>query len=316
MKRFCFTAFLTVMVFALLGPATLVAGKPGTGGGSGFTYKKYTSPSRTVAKDSSGKVVATFTNGTRTVTLVGPSRTFWEATAADSVTHSTWVRLLSTPFSGSVNEAWLRAALADTSPDLLALAMQYIEGAPSIYTTAGLRIAGDSDYGPLQVDGTRQEGSDFNDYIGIDWTYPTSVDHPESAQIGSLDCSGFMRMIFGYRSGMPMSLDPDGGASLPRRSFQMHESAPGLIITSSLSGSTLSFSKLAPGDLVFFDASTDDGTQIDHVGMFLGLDATGHYRFVSSRKSINGPTLGDYKGKSLLDGTGLYATSFRAARRL
>lgn len=309
-------ALLSVTVLVLLAPAALIAGKPGSGGGSGFTYKKLTSPNRTVAKDSTGKVVATFTNGTRTVTLTGGSRTFWEATAADSVTHTTWVRLLPAPFSGSVNETWLRAALADTSPDLLALAMQYIEGAPSIYSTTGLRIAGDADYGPMQDDGTRQEGSDFNDYLGIDWTYPTSVDHPESGQMGSLDCSGFMRMIFGYRSGLPMSLDPDGGASFPRRSFQMQESAPGLILTSTLSGGTINFAMLAPGDLVFFDASTDDGTQIDHVGMYLGRDTTGHYRFVSSRKSINGPTLGDYNGRSLLDGTGLYATSFRAARRL
>jgi cell wall-associated NlpC family hydrolase len=73
---------------------------------------------------------------------------------------------------------------------------------------------------------------------------------------------------------------------------------------------------LSPGDLVFFDAATNDGTQIDHVGMYLGTDEGGNYRFVSSRKSINGPTMGDYSGKSILNGSGLYATSFRAARRL
>jgi hypothetical protein len=68
--------------------------------------------------------------------------------------------------------------------------------------------------------------------------------------------------------------------------------------------------------LVFFDAAADDGKQIDHVGIYLGRDAGGNHRFVSSRKSINGPTLGDYNGRSILNGTGLYAKAFRAARRL
>ena len=76
------------------------------------------------------------------------------------------------------------------------------------------------------------------------------------------------------------------------------------------------FSRLQPGDLVFFDADAGDGPQVDHVGIYLGPDTGGHHRFLSSRKSANGPTLGDTSGKSLLDGTGLYAKSFRAARRL
>ena len=55
------------------------------------------------------------------------------------------------------------------------------------------------------------------------------------------------------------------------------------------------------------------------VGLFLGVDSAGYHRFISSRKSINGPTLGDYKGRSILEpvnGTGLYAHAFRAVRRL
>ena len=80
------------------------------------------------------------------------------------------------------------------------------------------------------------------------------------------------------------------------------------------------YDKLTVGVLVFYDASTDDGTQVDHVGMYLGKDQGGNHRFVSSRKSINGPTFGDYKGRSVLnpvEGTsGLYARSFRAVRPL
>jgi hypothetical protein len=76
------------------------------------------------------------------------------------------------------------------------------------------------------------------------------------------------------------------------------------------------FARLVAGDLLFFDADPNDGTRIDHVGMYLGLDVGHHHRFISSRKGANGPTLGDYRGKSILDGAGLYARSFRAVRRL
>ena len=80
------------------------------------------------------------------------------------------------------------------------------------------------------------------------------------------------------------------------------------------------YDKLTVGVLVFYDASTDDGTQVEDVGMYLGKDQGGNHRFVSSRKSINGPTFGDYKGRSVLnpvEGTsGLYARSFRAVRPL
>jgi hypothetical protein len=50
--------------------------------------------------------------------------------------------------------------------------------------------------------------------------------------------------------------------------------------------------------------------------MYLGIDSGGHHRFISSRKTANGPTLGDTGGRSILDGTGFYAVAFRSARRL
>jgi cell wall-associated NlpC family hydrolase len=76
----------------------------------------------------------------------------------------------------------------------------------------------------------------------------------------------------------------------------------------------MDFSRLGIGDLVFFDAK--GGPQIDHVGMYLGRDADRRHRFVSSRKKHNGPTWGDYKGASLLDGTGFFAKAFCAVRRI
>lgn len=279
-----------------------------------FVYARETDPARTVVTDSAGEWLATFTDGSYTVSLKGPTRTFSERTATYPVAHSTWVRVLPKPFDGQVDEAWLKQELTDSSPDVLQLAMQYIEAAPPIYDASGSKIAGDADYGPL-VNGARQEGSDFNDYLGVPWTYGTSVDRPEENQIGSLDCSGFMRMVFGYRSKLPLDLTSNGTA-IPRRAYQMLDSGPGVVTVSNSGNQVTSFTKLSPGDLVFFDVNADDGTQIDHVGMYLGLDAGGNHRFISSRKSINGPTLGDYAGKSILNGTGLYATSFHAVRRL
>ena len=213
-----------------------------------------------------------------------------------------------------MDESWLERSLADRTPDVLARAAQYLEGAPAVFDSSGLQIAGDADYGPLQSDGTRQEGSDFNDYLGVPWTYGAYVDQPESAQFHSLDCSGYMRMVWGYRTGLPLTLAPNGG--IPRRAFEMLDGAPGVVTIPNKGSQATADGRLSPGDLVFFDAATDDGAQIDHVGMYLGVDSGGRHRFISSRKTVNGPTLGDVGGKSLLDGTGFYATRFRAARRL
>ena len=271
---------------------------------AGFTFARRTDPARTEVYES-GQLAATFTDGSYTVTLRGPARTFSESTTSYSVTTSAWVRVLPQPFSGTVDTGWLAAALGDRSPDVIATAMEFTTGAPL-----------DASYGPLQADGTRQEGSDFNDYLGVPWTYPDGlVDQPEAAQIGSLDCSGYMRMVWGYRSGLPLVRAPDG-SGLPRRAVEQAASAPGVVTVPNSGLQVTDFSRLSAGDLVFFDASADDGAAVDHVGMYLGVDSGGNRRFVSSRKSIDGPTLGDYRGRSTLNGTGLYATSFRAVRRL
>lgn len=310
-------ALLLALLLVATIPATAAAGKRTSSSGSTYTFQRASSPARTLAYDRNGRLVATFTDGARTVTLAGPSRTFAEPTYTSyTVTTTTWVRLLSQPFSGTVDQTWLTARLADTSGDVLATALQYVIGAAPIYDETGLRIAGDADYGPLNADGTRQEGSDFNDYLGIAWTYPSGTDNPEADQIGALDCSGFVRMVFGYRRGIPLTLEPNAGASLPRRAYQQEASAPGITVIANSGSAPQSRSALAPGDLVFFDADTGDGTQIDHVAIFLGQDSGGHDRFLSSRKSANGPTMGDLNGRSILDGTGTYASAFRAARRL
>lgn len=313
------------LALALLSPVPASAGRPAraelprsTSAGvaapaaAPWTYERVAGPERVLVRDAAGVLLATFTVGSRTVVLAGPVRTFAESTTSAVVRTGSWVRLLPAPATRAVDAAWLATALADRSPDVLAVAAEYATGASTVRTRAGAVVSSDASYGPL-VDGRRQEGADWNDYLQVRAAYDGVGDAPEAAQAGALDCSGFVRMVFGRRLGHPMSLAPDG-VRLPRRAVQMHTGGPGTLVTGGSGRPDLGV--LLPGDLVLFDASTDDGTAVDHVGIYLGRDSTGRPRFVSSRKTVDGPTLGDVGGRSTLDGTGLYATAFRAVRRL
>ena len=248
--------------------------------------------------------MATFTKGSRTVTVRGPERTFSEpAHTSAYVRHGVWVRVLSMPFTGEVDVRQLRAMITDRTPDILAIAMQYTGDKAS--------------YGPLMPDGSREEGSDYNDFLGIDRAYGPVIDSPENRQRGSLDCSGFVRMILGYHAGLPLTNGSSvDGRALPRRAVQMHASAPGTIVIPRQTNALERVGTLRPGDLLFADASRDDGNDIDHVGIYMGRDNSGNHRFISSRKAANGPTMGDTGGASIIDGPGLYSRSFAAARRL
>lgn len=240
--------------------------------------------------------LACFTVGAHTVLLRGPPRRFREA--GHVVAHAAWVRLSSEPFGGrDLDPDWLAQALAANAhrePDVLAIAMQYIGDAAS--------------YGPL-IGGTREEGADFNDYLGLTWQYPDEpADPPEQRQAGCMDCSGYVRMVYGYRSRMALCRAPrDDRAAIPRRAHEMASHAPGVEIPRA---------DAVPGDLVFFDADAGDGRQIDHVGIYMGRDSKGQRRFISSRKRADGPTMGDTGGRSVLDGDGFYAAAFRKVRRL
>jgi hypothetical protein len=189
--------------------------------------RRESSPDRTTLTDERGKWLATLTDGAFTATLAGPRRTFTESTAAEKIKHSVWVRTLPTPFDGEVDFSWLEDALSANErrvSDVLAIAMEYIRGAPAVVVD-GLQISGDAAYGPLK-DGKREEGSDFNDYLGIDWPYPNRVDPHEPHQLHCLDCSGFIRMVWGYRhhldggtyaDTMPLCLEPlPARAAIPR----------------------------------------------------------------------------------------------------
>jgi len=319
-RRAAAAALGPLALCVLLAPSQALAAKDGTKGAvsrptaaSSWTFTRATAPARTLVEDGTGTTVATFTDGSRSVVLTGPVRTFAESTTSATVRTASWVRLLPSPSTGQVDQSWLASALADRSPDVLATAMQYVTGASTTHAADRSLLSSDASYGPL-VDGSRQEGSDWNDYLQVRASYDGATDSPEPLQAGSLDCSGFVRMVFGARSGYPMVLAPDG-VRLPRRAVQMHTGGPGTLVVDAATRPT-SVSALLAGDLVLFDASTDDGTLVDHVGIYLGTDSAGSPRFVSSRKTVDGPTMGDVGGRSTLSGTGLYATSLRAVRRL
>ena len=268
-----------------------------------------------VVHDDAGHEIAWLTEGARSAVLRGATRSFTESDTAATVTTPIWVRALPAPFDGAVDAAWLASALADTSDDALAIASQYTACAPA-RRDGGVRVAGTAHYGPQESSGDRSSGADFNDYLGVDWRFPSgSTETARPALLDALDCSGFVRIVWGYRLHLPLDVPPDAGA-IPRRSFEILDGSPGVVVAPYTGEQITDFAPLLPGDLVFFDARADDGPRIDHVGIFVGQDDGGHRRFVSSRKSSDGPTLGDYDGASILDGTGLFARSFRAARRL
>jgi hypothetical protein len=299
----------------------------------GYTFHPRTNPDRVEVAES-GKWLATFTSRCYTVTLAGPERSFSEAFHVDgsthhvSVSHSKWLRAAPGPADDTVDERWLSHALDANwggTPDLLAIGLQYVKGAPALLE-GDLQIAGDASYGPLSEDGRRKEGSDFNDYLGLRWLYPTDPpDAAEPDQQQCLDCSGYMRMIWGYRHHLPgagypdtvpLSLRPRSGSTLPRRSFEIYTEGPGIILVPDTGKQVVSLDAFDIGDLVFFDASDDDRGRLDHVGLYLGRDSAGARRFLSSRKIPNGPTLADRGHRSTLNGTGYYAKAFRAVRRV
>lgn len=285
-------------------------------------------PHQVHVQDEQGRAIACFTPGAHTVVLTGPPRRFIERKHVVLVDR--WVRTYPQPFDPNcLDVCWLGEALAANArgqADILAIAFQYVSTAGPIYDAEDptLQIAGDAQYGPLR-NGTREEGSDFNDYLGVTWPYPDEpTDKPEAKQFRCLDCSGFVRMIYGYRCNLDdprwaghvaLCREPSATrAAIPRRARHMADSAPGVEVIARTR--TPNPALLAPGDLVFFDADPGDGAAIDHVGVYLGRDTLGHHRFISSRKRANGPTMGDIGGRSILDGDGTYARSFRSARRL
>jgi cell wall-associated NlpC family hydrolase len=288
-----------------------------------LVYDRLDHPGRTVVRlRSSGKVVATLTDGARTAALSGPARTFADPKFTKATVRSTtWVRLLPKAWTrGSETQPWFRTWFekqsASTAPDVLAVAAQYLDGRPDVRDAKGIRFRGDASFGPLTSPSTdtREEASDFYDYLGVDWTFPDGVAKAETKRYGAVDCSGFVRLVYGYRMGLPLLNVNERGPGLPRRAFALADYAAGSVIVTNTHRRAGGYDRLQPGDLVFFDIN--GSTQIDHTGIYLGRDSSGHHRFISSRMRANGPTLGDFGGTSLLDDGGFYSQAFRTAKRL
>jgi cell wall-associated NlpC family hydrolase len=290
-----------------------------------LTYERLADPPGTTVRDGGGKIVAVFTDGARTVRLAGAPRTFAEPqfTRAKVVTDA-WVRLAPQEWkAGAERETWflpwLTAARTDKAPDALAVSVEYLHGAPQRKNDKGVRYAGDAQFGPFSQtdpDG-RAENSDFFDYLGVRWDFPDGGrSAPQTGRYGDLDCSGYIRMVYGYRLGYPVRSANTAGVGLPRRAFAMAQFGPGAVVIANRKVAVRAYDRLQAGDLVFFDLDPADGDAIDHSGIYLGLDDAGHHRFLSSRSKANGPTFGDFGGAAILDGTGYFATKFRTVRRL
>lgn len=270
---------------------------------------------QTVINDDDGAWLATFTKNARTVLMRGPTRTFSEPSGTIvTVTTDKWVRLYPKVYDGNVDRAWLDKMVEEnkkqSSPDIIATAMQYIAGAKTEKNDKGQVIAGDAGYGPTLPNGDRESGADFNDYIGIPYDYRGTVDQPEARFAGYLDNTGFLRMVWGYRAGLPISEAGDKTA-IPRSAAQMLVNASGVLITSSPKQQITDFSRLQVGDIVL---NGDDG-RISEAGIYLGPDSESNHRFISSRQAPNGPTFGDIGGKPILNGNGSFARSFHGIHR-
>lgn len=297
---------------------------------AGYRYERLAKPARTVVRDGDGAVVATFTDGARTAVLTGPTRTFAEPRTTDAkVVTDSWVRLLPQAWTkdgekGAWFKDWFKKNLGSKQPDVFAMAMDYGDKTPEQKNPQGLKYIGDAEFGPINPEGTvagdlRLEESDFYDYLGVSWQFRDGMlKYSEQMRYRAVDCSGFIRLVYGYRAGFPLNGDDKSlGGGLPRTANGMARTGPGVpVIPLTDDARPASIDVLHPGDLVFFEIDARTGARLDHTGIYLGLDTDGHPRFISSREEANGPTLGDLGGDSRLDGKGFYASGLRSAKRL
>ncbi|SDM71593.1 C40 family peptidase [Streptomyces wuyuanensis] len=296
------------------------------------SWSRLENPARSVLRGSDGQVKAVLTDGARTATLTGPARTFAEpSSTASKVSTTDWVRLMPEPWSeGAQKEKWFKDWYAENrdskEDDVFAFAFQYVAGAPQKKDGQGIAFRGDANFGPLNTSGAeggdlRLEQSDFYDYLGVPYPFRDgATGSPEAMRARSLDCSGYIRMVLGYRARYPLMSSDKSGDGLPRTANGMARSKQGVDVLPltgvSVKDRPSGIDQLQPGDLVFFKLDARTNERLDHVGMVIGYDTEGHLIFISSREEVNGPTIGDIGGASRLDGNGYYAKTLRSAKRL
>lgn len=289
-----------------------------------YQLEQLHAPQRTVVRGADGRRLAELTHGCRTVLLPGKQRIFTEpATTRASVTTEDWVRVAPHRYSPALATdpgfaEWLQLQLADTTPDVLCVACEYITGKGEQHDTTGVRYAGDAGFGYINNESTR-DGADFYDYLGIPWRWPDGkTSTPARKWRGTLDCSGYIRLIFGYRLGMPLHRGnrtvTDG---LPRTAYAMAVRTPGTVIADAEAPdqAPADLTRVAAGDLAFFALHDDQPDLITHSGIVLGRDQRGEIRFVSARETADGPTFGDVGGAGVID-RGHFGARLRRVFRL
>lgn len=290
-----------------------------------YRFEQVGSPPRTIMRNSAGKKLAELTHGSHTVLFTGAARTFSESAATRAkVTGTGWARLAPQRFdptllADDLFADWLEAQLTSTAEDILSVACQYITGAPSLLdASSGTRIAGDAAFGYLNNESTR-DGADFYDFLGIPWTWPDgTISRPAPKWAGALDCSGYIRLVFGYRLGMALHrTNAAVTEGLPRTAYAMAMRTPCTVIAEDAEPDRppKDLSRVAPGDVAFFALHDRDPSLITHSGIVLGADDHDGIRFVSSRQTINGPTFGDAGGDGVL-GAGFFGERLRRIIRL
>ncbi|MFE7134721.1 C40 family peptidase [Streptomyces sp. NPDC057638] len=304
-----------------------------TGGQSGtLTWERLKNPDRSVLRGDKGKVLATFTDDARTATLKGPSRTFSEpANTPKRIVTEDWVRLMPEPWrKGAEKEKWFKdwykEFAGSQEDDIFAFGFQYIQDAPTKKDDEGIAYAGDAEFGPLNPNGSvgndlREELSDFYDYLEIPYTFRDGrTIQPEDKRARAVDCSGFMRLMLGYRARYPLASSDNAGGGLPRTANGMARSDLGADVIPlkgvSVADRPKNIDVLQPGDLVFFKLDGRTKERLDHMGIYIGHSTDGDMMFLSSREEVNGPTIGDQAGESRLNGNGYYPGAFRSAKRL
>lgn len=332
-RRIALVAAAATVVVAAAGATVILTGDdpsdprpPGVGPGAGpsaadrlvvkqlheqYEFTEITSPDRTVVRDHQGELVAYLTHGARTVLMAGPRRVFAEPQATDAtVTTTSWVRVSPQPYRPSDLEnptyaVWLAKALHDRTDDILGAAMQYVTGAPEKVAADGIRYAGDSGFGYINNEEQR-DGADFYDFLGIPWTWPDGRrSQPSDKWEREMDCSGYIRMVFGYRGGMTMyrTNDPESASGLPRSAYAMADRANSVTIASPRrpEDAPKDLDRVQPGDVVFFALHDETPALITHSGIVIGKDNEGRTRFASARSTVNGPTIGDVAGDGVIE---------------
>jgi cell wall-associated NlpC family hydrolase len=307
-------------------PARMVVPEPSVVGktiAAAYKVTRAEHPARTVVTDkSSGRRVATFTDGARTVSVTGKSRTFTEKKATATVSTDVWIRLSDKRWKSAYAKdpawmTWLRKQIASDAPDILQFFTEYLRGAPAKTDSKGRIYAGDAGFGIER--GASTDGADFHEYMGVPWDFD-GVEVPANPQwAGHLDCSGYLRMVYGFRGGLPLLRGRVDGIvdGLPRTAEQMAYQAKSALVAAgkSTAKAPTSLNAIQPGDLVFF-AMRDDPNLVSHSGVYLGVDPEGDPRFASSRGISGGPSFGDFGTAKATLNDPIFAADLRRVIRL